>query len=111
MTQKDGLMNNRLIVRALVALALLVLPIVAFVGCATHGNGDVVSCACEVSYLDYQNNPIPIGSYEVSLCESDSTDHTADAESTCAAIADKSAPNDQHQCACSCVHLVDRCER
>ncbi len=81
------------------------------VGCGPGGDGQVVSCSCEIYYVEGttfdSDGPLPI-----SLCETSSTeDHTAEAEAACGKIGDTFDPeNVSHMCACSCVQLVEPCD-
>jgi hypothetical protein len=91
---------------------LLVLAVAG--GCGPGGNGDVVSCTCDVAYIDSSNQLSYMqGSMSISLCESSfATDHSADAEAQCQSLADTADTDNKmmHVCACSCVHLTQRCD-
>ncbi len=65
------------------------LLIAAVGGCAgPGGDGDVVSCSCEISYIDQDNQAVyPEGTMPISLCETSfATDHSADAEMECVTL-------------------------
>ena len=89
------------------------LLVAAVAGCAPSGDGDVVSCSCEISYIDQDNQVVyEEGTMPISLCETSfATDHSADAETECVTLTNAADTSDlPHQCACSCIHLVQRCD-
>jgi hypothetical protein len=106
-------MNTRRHARFAAALPVL---IVFLLGCGPSGDGQVVSCSCDVDAVEPADNTDPIeyipeASIEISLCETSfTTDHTSDAQTECVTLADASEAGQMHQCACSCVHLVEPCD-
>jgi hypothetical protein len=82
-------------------------------GCSgPAGDGDVVSCSCELSYVGGPQTTYVEGTIAISLCETTfATDHSADAEAECVTLSDTSDTGQAaHQCACTCVHLTERCD-
>ena len=75
------------------------------------GDGEVISCACDIGFLD-QGRTYPEGSIDLSLCASElTTDHASEAEGECVTLinATDTNPKATHECSCSCVHLADGC--
>ncbi len=69
--------------------------------------------SCEISYTDQENQVVyEEGTMPISLCETSfATDHSADAEMECVTLATTSDTSESpHECACSCIHLVQRCD-